>query len=190
MNVLTKTIFGMLLAIFMLPALATDGVEVNIDDELFNFSTQDLFVLLDGDVSVTFISQTAALDSDLFLVGNPDSIFNNHVANAGDAFSLGSFNAGTQLAFSIINNVTGSNFFTGLPSINPDDTLHALFTVIDEDTVEIGFEDLFAGGDKDYDDLVFQVHNVGFTPAVPEPSTIILLLSGLIIVSVMRKRIQ
>lgn len=185
MNTLIKSIFGTLLAIFMISAQATDGVEVNIDDALFNLSTQDLFVLADGDVNVTFISKTAAHNSDLFLTGTPDSILNNHVANPGDMFDLGSFTAGTQLAFNIVNNVTGYNYFSGLPSENPDNTLHALFTVIDSDTIEIGFEDLFAGGDKDYDDLVFQVHNVSL---VPEPSTVAMMLGGLFVVSRMRKR--
>ncbi|MFV1921473.1 MAG: DUF4114 domain-containing protein [Methylotenera sp.] len=161
--------------------------------EQYFLATQDLLVASDGDVMLTFISKSAAHSSDLFLTGTPDAILNNQSAHPGQVFNLGSFVAGTKLAFDIFNNTTGFRFFTGLPSSNPDNTLHALFTLINEDTIKIGFEDLFGGGDKDYNDLIFKVNNVklglaGSTPPIPEPATYLLMLSGLLLVSRAKNR--
>jgi len=154
--------------------------------EQFFLATQDLLVANDGDILLTFISKDAAHSSDLFLTGSSNAILNNQNTNPGQVFNLGSFVAGTKIAFEIFNNTTGFRYFTGLPSLNPDNTLHAFFKLLSEDTIQIGFEDLFQGGDKDYDDLVFKISNVrlglaGSVPVIPEPQTYLLMLAGLLL---------
>ena len=161
--------------------------------EQYFLATQDLLVANDGDVMLTFISKSAAHSSDLFLTGAPDVILNNQNTHPGQVFNLGSFVAGTKLAFDIFNNTTGFRFFTGLPSNNPDNTLHAFFTLLNQDTIKIGFEDLFGGGDRDYDDLVFKVTDVklglaGTIPAIPEPGTYLLMLTGLVLISRVKRQ--
>ena len=42
----------------------------------------------------------------------------------------------------------------------------------------MGFEDLYGGGDEDYQDIFFQVR--GASTVVPEPMTLLLLGSGLL----------
>ncbi len=42
---------------------------------------------------------------------------------------------------------------------------------------QLGFEDLYGGGDRDYNDVVFAAEGVG---VVPEPSSILLLATGLL----------
>ena len=159
--------------------------------EKYFLATQDLLVASDGDVMLTFISKEAAHSSDLFLSGSSNVILNNQNTNPGQTFNLGSFVAGTKIAFEIFNKTDGFSFFTGLPSGNIDNTLHAFFRLISEDTIQISFEDLLGGGDKDYDDLVFKISNVklglaGNIPAVPEPATYLLMLTGLLLVSRMK----
>lgn len=159
--------------------------------EQYFLATQDLIVASDGDVMLTFISKEAAHSSDLFLTGSSNVILNNQNTNPGQTFNLGSFVAGTKIAFEIFNKTDGFSFFTGLPSGNADNTLHAFFKLISEDTIQIGFEDLWGGGDKDYDDVVFKITNVklglaGSVPAIPEPATYLLMLTGLLFVSRMK----
>jgi hypothetical protein len=63
---------------------------------------------------------------------------------------------------------------------NPDGIIHALVNYGYNRTAVIGFEDLFGGGDRDYDDAVIRVTgDIGVTQ-VPEPSTMLLLGSGFI----------
>ena len=162
------------------------------DYEKYFLSTQDILVASDGDVTLTFISKEAAHSSDLFLSNSSGAILNNQNTVFGQMFNLGNFAAGTKLVFNIFNNTTGNQFFTGLPESNPDNTLHAIFKLINENTIQVGFEDLFGGGDKDYNDLIFNISNVKLglssIPAVPEPQTYLLFLVGLLLVSRLSKQ--
>jgi hypothetical protein len=46
----------------------------------------------------------------------------------------------------------------------------------------VGFEDLFGGGDFDYDDNNFVFSNVTSAAVAPEPASLLLLGSGLMLV--------
>ena len=52
---------------------------------------------------------------------------------------------------------TGYTYFTGDPGRNPDDFVHARLYEIRNNLVLVRFEDLFGGGDKDYNDVNFIV---------------------------------
>lgn len=143
---------------------------------------ENLFTASAGEVVLTFLSKDANFYSDLFLEGKSASILNNQTAVAGTQYSLGFFEAGEQLSFSIlVNNV--DRFFTGPASNNPDNLIHASYGSIVGNTLQIGFEDLFNGGDLDYNDLVFSLTNVyaATTPVSPvsEPETYAMFMAGL-----------
>jgi hypothetical protein len=126
-----------------------------------------------GDVVVTFVSNEAGYNSQLFLDGPLESgfgsIFDNWTTEVGTSLNLGAFADGTELIFRLFVPSTGDAFYTGDATRNPDGIAHA---VVDAQTgqVLVGFEDLFGGGDLDYDDLVFAFSNVsiaddgGLTP--------------------------
>lgn len=116
-----------------------------------------------GDVLVTFVSNGAALSSELWLDGDAGdelgAIFNNWTTTVGTSMDLGSFAEGTELVFKLIVGNTGNVFYTGSADRNADGVVHAELESGTAQTL-VGFEDLFGGGDRDYNDLVFAFTNV------------------------------
>lgn len=135
--------------------------------------TEQTLITTGGNVIVTFVSNGAGFTSELFLDGplgeEFGAIFNNFTTDEGTSVDLGGFAAGTELIFKLIVKQTGDVFYTGLSSRNADAIGHA---AIDEGEgqVLVGFEDMFGGGDFDYNDLVFAFTNVVFTSA-PDPES-------------------
>lgn len=163
------------------------------DPHAFKAASADkLYVASAGEVMVTFLSKTAAFSNDLFLQGSTAKILNNQTAFEGQIFSLGSFQAGTELAFNIFVNTTGDTFYSGLASHNKDNLIHTAFELNPNNTVTVGFEDQIYGGDKDYDDIVFTLSNVRMTAAsvaaVPESQSYAMLLAGLFILGAVKLR--
>jgi len=95
---------------------------------------------------------------------------------AGDFVDLGTLTAGSQLDFFLIADGAngGSDVFSTQQSQNRDGLVHAVSLAPDGSAfLLIGFEDLYNGGDRDYNDVVFAVEigaaNVAGL-AAPEPS--------------------
>ncbi|RYY76380.1 MAG: DUF4114 domain-containing protein [Gammaproteobacteria bacterium] len=103
-------------------------------------------------------------------IKNSDSGYNNKIYWSSDNFktrnylgidnqtgtyNIGKFSAGTKIDFGIENDF-GQFFKAGAPSNNVDNVEHAKFTKTTEGTL-IGFEDLYGGGDKDFNDAIISV---------------------------------
>ena len=152
----------------------------------------NIYVQHDGDVVATFLGQTAGYDNELFLDSPYSSsrIFHNHLNSPGDSVNLGHFNAGTELIFrlSVLN--TGNQFFNGAGSRNPDGIEHAIVDAGPSVTT-VGFEDLFGGGDRDFDDTVFSFSNAGtVSHGVPDAgATLPLLTSGIAGLALLRRKL-
>ena len=154
-------------------------------------STGKLFVATAGEVILTFLSKEAAYSNDLYLQGTTNAILNNQTAVAGSQYSLGSFQAGAELIFSMLVNNTGLTYFTGEANTNPDSFIHAAYDITSSQTLNIGFEDIFKGGDRDYNDLVFSLTNVSVRPSVspvPEPEIVGMLTFGLLMLGFVARR--
>jgi hypothetical protein len=169
--------------------------------------TGDEIVALGGVVDLYFVGQTAGFDSVLNLI-SPVSIgpfFHNHLTAPGTMFTLGTFTAGTPLVFRMNVLTTGQQFSSGPATRNPDGIVHvglsqwAADSFIPVDGLMVGFEDILGGGDLDFDDNVFVFANVGGGPVppppppptgTPEPSTLGLMASSLVVVTVLRKKLR
>jgi hypothetical protein len=128
----------------------------------------------------------------------------------GDSVNLGTFTAGSELILEMKplqqtwRNIPLANwvYVNGSGTSNPDGVIHAYITDYTADTgapsipagVFVGFEDLFGGGDEDYNDLMFvlvanAVNGGGPVPitlelapaTVPEPATYALFFCGALV---------
>ena len=142
-----------------------------------------ILVATDGNVSATFLGSDAGYDNILYL--GETEIFNRYMP-VGTVVELGYFNANTELLLRLFVTNTGNNFLSGDASRNGDGLAHvkATTTLLSSGVylTTLGFEDLWGGGDFDYDDFTFSLSNVvdpAPTAPVPEPSVLLLLGCGL-----------
>ncbi len=139
-----------------------------------------IFVKESGTVAVTFAGSSASYTSTLFLQGYGE-LFSSNVAS-GTTIELGGFQAGQVLTFSIFVQNTGQTYYTGSGDLNADGVAHASVENTGVGT-SVGFEDLYGGGDQDYNDVMFSFSNTNTETKLvqnPEPGTILLFGSGLL----------
>ena len=111
-----------------------------------------------GTVELDVRPATAGFVTELFLL-NEDGTRGPTLAlnyEVGKHVTIGPFPAGRELVFGIYVRNTGATFLMGPGSRNPDGLQHARVTAIGERVFDVGFEDFFGGGDRDYDDNVFR----------------------------------
>jgi hypothetical protein len=109
-----------------------------------------------GTVDIVVQPGTAFFTSRLFLQ-HPDGTRTSVALNTevGKQVTVGPFPAGEELVFGIVM-PDHQTFLMGPASRNPDGIAHAEVTESGVRTFLVGFEDQFGGGDRDYDDNVFQ----------------------------------
>jgi hypothetical protein len=96
----------------------------------------------------------------------------------GDFVDLGTYKAGTSLDFFLISNGAngGGNVFTAEAARNPDKIDHVVaFALSDSPYLILAYEDLYGGGDRDYNDVIVAVDigkaNIQRLVSAPEPGT-------------------
>lgn len=116
----------------------------------------------DATATATFCGGTAGYTSDAYMV-SPSFVYigTGNVTGAGTEVDLGMFQEGDELVFSVYVRNTGMTYYTGDGSRNPDGIVHAAVTDLGDGEFHVGFEDLFGGGDLDYDDVNFIVTTTG-----------------------------
>lgn len=163
-----------------------------------------MYVAETGNVTATFKGGDAAYTSSLFVYSPSErrgqTIFSSSTA-VGTTVNIGSFAAGTELVFGYYVDDTKKTYLTGPASANADGVAHAQATTTYDNTLEqymtmVGMEDLWGGGDMDYNDFQFLLSNV-IDPvdalsvdvlAVPEPAPLALLGAGAVVFGFMGRR--
>jgi hypothetical protein len=160
--------------------------------------TEGLSVIVNStaDVIATYEGNSAAYSNDLYVglnLGNANTfIFNNHGSPVGSMVNLGSFSIGTELIFRLHVRNTGYDFYSGDASRNPDGYAHARVQQNWQPGVTlVSFEDLY-NGPFVYNDLSFSFTNTtsGQPSTIPEPTTMLLVGSGLIGLAGFRRRLK
>ena len=150
---------------------------------------------LGDDVQVTFVSASAADQSQAFLMGLSNTpLFANNSPSFSPGFTVNLGNRTGPLNLGLTNVTTGTTFSANTRA--SDGFFHARFTTNLQDLIQtppapavtsvlssetsqtplmyVGFEDLLStqGSDFDYNDLVLAVSNVDPPTDVPEPASI------------------
>ena len=115
-------------------------------------------------VTVEVLPASAGLTSTLFLL-DPEEVQIATNRDVGTTKTVGPYGSGTELVFGI--RVGGQEFRLGPGGRNPDGIPHAVVDFGPDGCAVVGFEDLFGGGDRDYDDNKFKFCG-GIAPEVPE----------------------
>jgi hypothetical protein len=158
-----------------------------------------------GDVTITFLASDADFRSYLVLYAASDlttvltpagtpcggcptgGIFNSDVSLAGDTFILSeaflqaNFAAGDEMVFAIqvdedIDGIIDNIFYMGAAARNGDGIFHNDTQSGGPQLAIVGFEDIFGGGDLDYNDHVFSF----FPVIIPNPAGLLLVGVGLL----------
>jgi hypothetical protein len=117
-------------------------------------------------VTVEVLSASAGLTSTLFLL-EPEEVRIATNRDVGAEVTVGPYGDGEELVFGI--RVSGQEYRLGPGERNPDGIPHAVVDFAPDGCALVGFEDLFGGGDRDYDDNRFRFCG-GIAPDPEDPT--------------------
>jgi hypothetical protein len=147
-----------------------------------------------GPLEITVLPYDASFTSILYLSSSPIASNSDvgKVVNIANPQSFG-IKVGDELLFEMLVTNTGTSFFIGPASRNADNFAHFMVDYSkgpDNDSAAVTVEDLWGGGDKDFNDAAFRVTGgisldkpvilEAIILATPEPASLILLSFGLL----------
>jgi hypothetical protein len=160
-----------------------------------------------GDTSCSKAEQKTLANYKEFCANPNDPLANksqqDKPLNVGDFAELGNFKAGTVFDFRLVSNAINGGIYKkrvkgvfGVDEATNPDKLQHVMAYYYKDLMIFGYEDLWGGGDKDYNDVVFAIDfgkgNARDIPgvSVPEPSSAAALMGIAGLVGFGRRRRQ
>ena len=195
-----RQVLAIVLLSILLPA--TGSAAISFDSTLLDTEIVggNFLVAASGNIEAQFLGSDAGYFNTLYLSSPGDGsmfVFNKSTA-VNSVFNLGYFDEGTELIFRLHVSNTSNDFFSGPSSRNEDGLAHAMAItslVNGIYTTTVGFEDLYGGGDNDFNDFMFSLNNVvdpvpsgSRAAGVPEPAPLALLALGLLLAGFAGKR--
>jgi von Willebrand factor type D domain len=121
-----------------------------------------IFVTNDASVHVKYCGGDAAYTSDIFLAPDTTTVLaTGHVTPEGTTVDLGARTQGSELEFLLYVRDTGRTYHMGPGSRNEDGLAHARVITLPINGLvteySVGFEDIYGGGDLDFNDFTFIV---------------------------------
>ena len=141
-----------------------------------------------GNIWATVAPSSADYSNKLYLVinGEKSEMFVDNKSSYWSKIDFGYFEKGDKVSFAAEVSNTGDIWWDN--SLKNSDFMPHMqtLTTVERDYVFTGFEDMKFGGDMDFNDIGAYWTNVSVSP-VPEPSTYLMLLAGLLLVYLSRK---
>jgi hypothetical protein len=133
-----------------------DYNDLVVEVEAIPTSNDDVTLLQDSRVVARMVSKSTPYSNEFWLSKpTPNKIFDCIKENIGKSFEVGSFNAGTKLAFALKTG-DGKTYHTD-SNLNPDARVHVRKLSLGSNKWQMRWEDLYDLKDKDYNDLVVQL---------------------------------
>lgn len=129
------------------------------DDHGYDVSPAARLIVDDATpIVVTFAASDSAYNDELWLeVPWLQALGVGGETAPGTMYAVGAVAEGTELTFGINVRNTGDHFQSGPASRNADGVTHVAVTYAGQCTWTIGFEDLWGGGDQDYNDVELRI---------------------------------
>lgn len=146
----------MLALLSVLSSLALAGTCSDVGSSGVGIYPAANLVTLDADTSImtTFCDGSAGYTNVVYLrLPTYVWIARGHVTPVGNVVDIGAYSVGTELVFAVFVRDTGDVFRSGPAERNPDGEVHAQVTDLGDGSYVVGFEDLWGGGDRDFDDI-------------------------------------
>jgi len=148
-----------------------------------------------GSLQFQILAPEAGYNSQIFILTDTSSFFIANskdiglIVNLADPSTVG-LNPGDEFTLGIHVIPTGDYFRMGEGSSNPDGVAHAKANYLYNHLALVEFEDIFGGGDFDYNDVRLQVAGDIGVFQTPEPLALILVAMGLPSLALLRRSEQ
>lgn len=145
-----------------------------------------------GSISALVAPSSAGYENHLFLVVNgvtSEKFINNHTDSIWSEINFGTFQAGSIVEFKVdVKNTNNTWWSDPLKNIDHMPHMQTLAT-LEKDFIYTGFEDLtWDKGDMDFNDVGAYWKNIEITTAVPEPPVVLMMLLGLGLLPLIKRK--
>ena len=135
-----------------------DYSDLVVEIEIVPSVNNDIVMPIYGRVSARFISKGTPFDNEFRLFSPVDQmIFMATNDNLGKTFDLGTFSAGTRLAFALKTPSPQNNTYYTNSTLNPDGKSHVFKMQLGPDKCQLRWEDLYNLADNNYNDVVVEI---------------------------------